>query len=206
MLFSSSPRAGLSLSASLEQGSGRIGRPTGKLRRCLDKKFVAQEKQDPLHRQAWQWVSPWSSKGQGEGPASENRREKPRPRPRGCRVLSCPSSSSLSAHSVCTLLPGFLHRGCLGKPFLVPLAFGLFFLNTSLTQRGPAAGLGKVSGLLVDSFTLTRGPGLLADSFMLTTGPVLGGIKEARGTWGRSEPRSSMGGCAGDTEEHGGSV
>ena len=58
------------------------------------------------------------------------------------RSQSCSCLQNLRniSHTHRTLLPGFLDRGCLGKPFLVLLAFGLLFWNTSLAQREPAAG------------------------------------------------------------------
>lgn len=65
------------------------------------------------------------------------------------RNLSEHSSQSCSSpwdlrnisHAHCTLLLGFLDPGCLGKPFLVPLVFCLFFLKTLFTQFESSAGL-----------------------------------------------------------------
>lgn len=82
------------------------------------------------------------------------------------------------SHAHCTLLPGFLGRGCLGKPFLVPLVLGLFFLKALFTQLESPGGLTAASGLLLVSFTVARGT-------------ELWGFREARGTWGCAEPGSS---------------
>lgn len=82
---------------------------------------------------------------------------------------SCSSPWDLRnvSHAHCTLALGFLDRGCLGKPFLVPLVFCLFFLKTLFTQFESSAGLSlgkEIKWFIMGLAWALQHPGLLSSA------------------------------------------